>query len=149
MNSTEDAPSFSFGRNWQEFLKSLDDERITIAEASLVDFLSLQDLRGRSFLDIGCGSGLFSQAAFNLHAEKVVSFDVDPFSVACCRFLHARSGKPNNWEVLEGSVLDVISSADSGRSTSCIPGGCFIIPAGCGMPYGMRLPWLDPAGTSI
>lgn len=106
MNNTEEAPSFSFGRNWQEFLKGLDDERISIAEASLVEFLNLQDLRGKSFLDIGCGSGLFSQAAYNLRAEKVVSFDVDPFSVECCRFLHARSGKPSNWEVLEGSVLD-------------------------------------------
>ncbi len=97
---------FSFGRNWQDFLKSLDSERIRIAEASLVEFMNIQDLRGKSFLDIGCGSGLFSQAAFNLGADRVISFDVDPFSVECCRYLHERSGKPSNWQVLEGSVLE-------------------------------------------
>ncbi|MBI5251871.1 MAG: class I SAM-dependent methyltransferase [Desulfomonile tiedjei] len=98
--------AFSFGRNWQEFLKSLDDERISIAETSLTEFLNLRDLRGKSFLDIGCGSGLFSKAAFNLNAERVISFDVDPFSVECCRYLHDRSGKPSHWQVQEGSVLD-------------------------------------------
>ncbi len=97
---------FSFGRNWQDFLKSLDSERIRIAEASLVEFMNIHDLRGKSFLDIGCGSGLFSQAAFNLGADRVISFDVDPFSAECCRYLHERSGKPSNWQVLEGSVLD-------------------------------------------
>jgi len=98
--------AFAFGRNWQEFLKAVDDERIKIAEESLTEFLNLEDLRGKSFLDIGCGSGLFSKAAFNLGAERVVSFDVDPFSVQCCRYLHEISGKPANWQVMEGSVLD-------------------------------------------
>jgi 2-polyprenyl-3-methyl-5-hydroxy-6-metoxy-1,4-benzoquinol methylase len=97
---------FSFGRNWQSFLKSIDEERIKIAEASLTDFLGIRDLKGKTFLDIGCGSGLFSCAAYRLGADKVVSFDVDRFSVQCCNYLHAKAGNPANWEVMEGSVLD-------------------------------------------
>jgi 2-polyprenyl-3-methyl-5-hydroxy-6-metoxy-1,4-benzoquinol methylase len=102
----ENEPIFSFGCNWQTFLKNVDEDRIRIAGASLTDFLNISDLKGKSFLDIGCGSGLFSCAALKLGAEKVVSFDVDPFSVECCKRLCEKEGKPSNWDVLEGSVLD-------------------------------------------
>jgi len=102
----DDKQTFSFGRNWQNFLKNIDEERIGLAESSLIDFLRLPDLRGRTFLDIGCGSGLFSLAANRLGAEHIVSFDVDPFSVECCTLLHRRAGNPSNWQVLQGSVLD-------------------------------------------
>lgn len=97
---------FSFGENWRIFLERLDDERIKIAEASLVEFLKLQDLRGTDFLDIGCGSGLFSLAAHNLGAKRVVSFDLDPLCVDCCNQLRNRANSPDNWEVYQGSILD-------------------------------------------
>ena len=97
---------FSFGKNWQVLLRGLTEERVRIAEHSITDFLHMKDLEGKSFLDIGCGSGLFSQAAFNLKARTVVSFDYDPFSVECCNHLKEKSGSPENWEVYEESVLD-------------------------------------------
>jgi len=98
--------SFAFGRNWQDYLRGVDDERVSIAEESLAEFTSLESLKGRSFLDIGCGSGLFSLAAYRLGAERIVSFDVDAMSVACCSQLHEAAGKPDNWSIRHGSVLD-------------------------------------------
>ena len=98
--------TFSFGRNWQAFLTSLDEGRVTIAEQSLVNFLGFSDLKGKSFLDIGCGSGLFSYAAMKLGAERIVSFDLDEFSVQCCRYLHDRAQQPSHWEIRQGSILD-------------------------------------------
>jgi SAM-dependent methyltransferase len=98
--------TFSFGRNWQTFLKNVDEERVRIAETSLTEFLNVPDLRGKTFLDIGCGSGLFSAAAYRLGAERIVSFDVDRFSVECCRYLHGLARKPTNWTVCQGSILD-------------------------------------------
>lgn len=98
--------TFSFGRNWKSFLDSIDDERVRIAAASLTDFLGLDSLKGKSFLDIGCGSGLFSLAAFRLGADRVLSFDIDPFSVECCRYLREGAGNPEQWEIREGSILD-------------------------------------------
>lgn len=97
---------FSFGQNWQRFLAAIDEERIKTAEASLTEFLGLDNLQGTTFLDIGCGSGLFSLAAVRLGAARVVSFDIDVFSVQCCNYLRGREGNPESWEVHTGSVLD-------------------------------------------
>ena len=97
---------FEFGRNWQSFLQTLSDERIIIAEQSMVRMLGLQDLTGKNFLDIGSGSGLFSLVARRLNA-KVHSFDFDPFSVACTRELRSKYFPDDpDWFVEEGSVLD-------------------------------------------
>jgi 2-polyprenyl-6-hydroxyphenyl methylase/3-demethylubiquinone-9 3-methyltransferase len=97
---------FSFGRNWKQYLGTLDEERFREAELSLTAFMGLKTLKGLTFLDIGCGSGLFSHAAFALGAEQVVSVDVDPVSIECCRYLHDKAGRPENWEVREGSIVD-------------------------------------------
>jgi SAM-dependent methyltransferase len=102
-----DKITFSFGRNWQRFVdRCLSPERETIARNSITEFLELSDLRGRSFLDIGCGSGLFSLGAYRLGARRIVSIDVDPFSIRCCEELKQRAGAPENWEIRAGSILD-------------------------------------------
>ncbi len=98
---------FAFGRNWRKFLPALTEERIRIAGLSLTEMLRTDELRGRTFLDVGSGSGLFSLAARRLGA-RVHSFDYDPISVACTEALRLRyfPGDPD-WTVQEGSVLDV------------------------------------------
>ena len=98
--------TFSFGKNWKNFLNLMTDDRTREAEQSLTDFLKTNDLQGKNFLDIGCGSGLFSFSAYRLGANHVVSFDVDPFSVECCRYMHQKADSPENWQILEGSILD-------------------------------------------
>lgn len=96
---------FTFGSNWLRYVeRDLDEQAINEARASL-EALPL-GLRGRSFLDLGSGSGLFSYCAQLLGASRVVSVDVDPDSVECARRLRARAGEPSSWEVLHGSVLD-------------------------------------------
>jgi 2-polyprenyl-6-hydroxyphenyl methylase/3-demethylubiquinone-9 3-methyltransferase len=97
---------FEFGKNWAAFLGTLDDERIREAEASLREKLGVTTLEGRTFLDAGSGSGLFSLAARNLGA-RVTSFDFDPNSVACTRTLRERYWRDDpDWRVENGSVLD-------------------------------------------
>jgi SAM-dependent methyltransferase len=97
---------FEFGANWAEFLGVLSDERIAQAEKSLREMLGVEDLLGKSFLDIGSGSGLFSLAARRLGA-KVHSFDYDPQSVACTAELKRRYYPDDlDWMVEEGSALD-------------------------------------------
>ncbi len=97
---------FAFGDNWARFLKVLDDQRIEEAVASLKTMLEVEDLNGKTFLDIGSGSGLFSLAARRLGAS-VVSFDYDPQSVECAKELKRRYfPSDRDWRIRTGSVLD-------------------------------------------
>lgn len=97
---------FEFGKNWSRFLKTLNEDRIATAEESLRTHLGADDLSGRTFLDIGCGSGLLSLAARRLGA-LVHSLDFDPSSVRCARELK-RVYFPEDpaWTIEQASVLD-------------------------------------------
>ena len=98
--------AFRFGRNWQRYLADYSNpERERVAAESLHGLLEM-DLRGKTFLDIGCGSGLFSLCAHKAGARQVVSLDVDPDSVAATASLREREGAPEDWRVLHGSILD-------------------------------------------
>src|SRR5271163_795354 len=106
LEEVERGERFEFGKNWAQFLASLDEGRIQRAEASLREMLETQDLRGLRFLDIGSGSGLFSLAARRLGA-RVHSFDYDPYSVASTAELRRRYfPEDGDWRVEQGSVLD-------------------------------------------
>lgn len=97
---------FAFGKNWAKFLSCLDEKRILEAEKSLQNKLGITRLDGKTFLDIGSGSGLFSLAAYRLGA-KVHSFDYDQDSVNCTLYLKQHfAADADNWTVEQGSVLD-------------------------------------------
>jgi len=97
---------FEFGANWRRFLKTLDDERIDNAERSMRELLDSDSLAGKSFVDAGSGSGLFSLCARRLGA-RVHSFDYDPQSVGCTAELRRRYFPDDpEWIVDEGSALD-------------------------------------------
>lgn len=97
---------FEFGANWMRFLKVLNDDRINEAKKSLQKMLERENLNGKTLLDIGSGSGLFSLAARQLGA-KVHSFDYDSQSVACTQELKRRCFQEDTgWIIEQGSVLD-------------------------------------------
>ena len=99
---------FEFGKNWTGFLRKIDDGRIQQAMRSIQHLLNSngQELAGKTFLDVGSGSGLMSLAARKL-GMRVVSFDYDPASVACTNRLREEyfSADPS-WMVCQGSILD-------------------------------------------
>jgi 2-polyprenyl-6-hydroxyphenyl methylase/3-demethylubiquinone-9 3-methyltransferase len=108
-NAPSDA--FRFGKNWQRYVADyLDPERVRIAAESLREMVPV-DLAGKTFLDIGCGSGLFSLCAHNAGAT-VVSLDVDPDAVAATKYLRAQAGDPDTWEVIHRSILDPAITRD-------------------------------------
>jgi 2-polyprenyl-3-methyl-5-hydroxy-6-metoxy-1,4-benzoquinol methylase len=115
MTSTStDGARFGFGENWAQFLGVLDEDRVTEAEKSLRD--ALGSLEGKRFLDIGCGSGLFSLAAMRLGASAVHSIDYDARSVACAVELRRRYFPGSSvWTVEPGDVLDAERMAALGE----------------------------------
>ena len=80
---------FAFGKNWQRFIGDIDERRISAAEDGLRTILKNTNLKGRTFLDVGSGSGLTSLVASRLGA-RVHSFDYDADSVACAQEMKRR-----------------------------------------------------------
>jgi 2-polyprenyl-3-methyl-5-hydroxy-6-metoxy-1,4-benzoquinol methylase len=98
---------FPFGANWRRFVNLVDEDRIRHAEAGLVEMIGDGSLAGRSFLDVGCGSGLMSFAALRLGADRVHSFDADAASVAAAEHLKRRHAPAASvWTIERGDILD-------------------------------------------
>jgi 2-polyprenyl-6-hydroxyphenyl methylase/3-demethylubiquinone-9 3-methyltransferase len=99
------ASHFAFGANWAAYAASIDAVRIAEAEKSLRELCG--DLHGKSFLDIGCGSGLSSLAACRLGVSRLVAFDIDSLSVDTTQaVLHAHAPQIMA-DVRELSVFDL------------------------------------------
>lgn len=110
---TEDR--FAFGENWLRFLETIDETRLDAATDGLRQMLGVDRLDGKTFLDVGCGSGLSSLAAVRLGAS-VLSFDYDPSSVACSRELKRRFAADDaRWTIEQGSALDAAYMASLGK----------------------------------
>lgn len=78
---------FDFGKNWQQFSEQrIDAARLGQACQSLRSLLQKDNLEGLTFLDVGCGSGLFSIAAYRLGAAKVVGLDVNAGCIEASNF---------------------------------------------------------------
>lgn len=107
MDATQLEAHFSFGENWRSFIDHVGAENIHHAILGLQKLTGEDGLKGKSFLDIGCGSGLSMLAAALMGAREVHGFDIDPNSVAATQALfdkHAPEG--TIWSVKQLSVLD-------------------------------------------
>ena len=114
ISEMEKKKRFAFGANWKKFTSQINDERIEQAKLSLKESLGVEDLTGKSFLDIGCGSGLFSLAAHQLGA-RVVSFDFDDDAVECTQAVKANyADLEPGWKIFRGSILDTNLREDLG-----------------------------------
>jgi len=103
--------SFSFGRNWRDYVDSyLTIERLEKAKESMAKLISLSEFKGKTLIDVGCGSGIFSYNALQLGCNEVISFDFDKNSVATSCLVKEKFGSnlpPGfQWKIFEGSILD-------------------------------------------
>ena len=98
--------TFSFGKNWWNFLYRLKQSMVEKAQADITQWLG--NVRKLRVIDVGSGSGLASLSFLRLGASEVVSIDVDKYSVAATMRLRAnQSGSfSGEWKVYQGSVLD-------------------------------------------
>ena len=143
--NTAEPTRFGFGRNWLSFIGVVDEARIRAAGDSLLGTLQLSTLSGRTFLDIGCGSGLFSLAACQLGAA-VRSFDCDQDSVLATTELRRRFAAGSDWRIERGSILDPEFVAGLGRFDVGTRGGCCTIPVISGGPWTLQHGWSPRTG---
>jgi 2-polyprenyl-6-hydroxyphenyl methylase/3-demethylubiquinone-9 3-methyltransferase len=104
---------FAFGENWQKYANLIDEDRIQTAEDSILSLLKnlpgggANKLAGKTFLDIGCGSGLFSLAAARLGAKSITAIDIDPISIETTKAVFRRFLPNVNLDVRQLSVFDL------------------------------------------
>ncbi len=99
--------TFSFGKNWQNLLKVIDEDSFKRSIKDLERWFSGRvELKGKDIIDIGSGSGIHSYMLHTMEPNKLFSFDYDPNSVAATKSMWEKSGAPKNWTVQHGSVLD-------------------------------------------
>ena len=110
MSFTERETHFEFGQNWKDYSKTVDQKRIDAAVAG-VRRLFPDGLTGKTFLDIGCGSGLHSLAALSLGATAVMAVDIDENSVSTTQELLTKHAPGLKWTARVASIFD--ASPDS------------------------------------
>ena len=95
---------FDFGKNWINFSKNIDEERIELAINSFTSLIDI-DFKKKSFFDVGCGSGLSSLVALRLGA-KVFAIDSDAYSIISTTNLLKKFSRNKNYKIEQKSILD-------------------------------------------
>ncbi len=97
-----------FGDNWLDYVKGIDEKAVAETRNSLLRYLPEEEWKGKHFIDIGCGSGMFSLGALSLGVASVTSIDIDEKSIEATKLTKTRFGTKfeKNWEIIHGSILD-------------------------------------------
>ena len=102
---------FDFGKNWSAYSETISEDDIDSAIEQLRHLLDLQTLKGKSFLDIGCGSGIHSLSALKLGAERIHAIDIDPNSVHTTRKVLDKYWKAGNYTVEQRNIFEIDQSS--------------------------------------
>lgn len=105
MSLTERETHFEFGENWKNYSRTIDQKRIASAIEG-VKKLFPDGLMGKTFLDIGCGSGLHSLAALSLGAASITAVDIDENCVSTTQDLLTKYAPDLKWTAKVASVFD-------------------------------------------
>jgi SAM-dependent methyltransferase len=110
---------FNFGDNWRRLVKVISEDKLKYAIQDIQSFMAPESISGKSFLDIGCGSGLHAVAAWRLGAREVTTVDLDPKSLKHVQQLKKVFNIPDSfpWTHYVGNIaslegLDNVSLSD-------------------------------------
>src|SRR5262249_47640698 len=98
---------FRFGENWASYAKLISKDHLEQAKSGLLKLIRAEDITGKSFLDIGCGSGLHALAAAQLGAGRILAIDLDPESVATATTVLSNSNLAVPWRTEVNSVFEL------------------------------------------
>ena len=96
---------FSFGDNWAQYSQHVTDEHLKHAVEDLQRLLGVSTLNGKTFCDIGCGSGIHAVAAARMGA-MVTALDIDPMCTATAISLAKKFGVSDQLIVSNYSIFD-------------------------------------------
>ena len=103
---------FNFGNNWAKYVKKIDDSNLNQAIDDLIRLLGMDDLSGKTVIDIGSGSGLHSAALYSLNPLSLEAVDYDLDSVVTTKNLLLSLNFPASINVRQADILDKNSFPD-------------------------------------
>lgn len=98
---------FAFGENWAAYARLVDQPAIDAAERGLLKLIPAAQLAGATFLDIGCGSGVHSLAAWRLGISRLHALDIDPKCVETTTALLSKYQVAIPYQAQPASIFDV------------------------------------------
>lgn len=98
---------FAFGRNWASYASLIDAVAIDESKKGLLKLIPRKELQGRSFLDIGCGSGLHALAAAELGVGRIMAVDIDADSIGTTKAVLSSRQITVPWQAEQISVFDI------------------------------------------
>jgi SAM-dependent methyltransferase len=98
---------YEFGANWARFSEGISEVCVSEAMKGMERLVAGEDIRGKRFIDIGCGSGLHSLAALRWGAAQVLAIDIDARSVATTEAVLHRFAPSGPWRTEVQSVFDM------------------------------------------
>lgn len=70
---------FDFGENWTNFSQNaFSKEKIDETKESILKLIDKEAIKDKTFIDVGCGSGLFTISACSLGASQSTGIDISP-----------------------------------------------------------------------
>ena len=96
---------FKFGKNWLDYSQLIDLSHINNVTSDLAKFLNLTDLKGKSVLDIGCGSGVHTIGFYQLGCRNLTTIDYDPDSIVATRQNLEKFCPNAEFTILQGDIL--------------------------------------------
>ena len=137
---------FAFGENWRRFIDCSTRSGSPTPSGRCCDGSAPAGCRGSTFLDAGCGSGLFSLAAHRLGAAGPL-VRLRPGLGGGYRRAAQRFAPDSDWTVeTRLTVLDPAYLAGLGRTTSCTRGACCTTPADMWRPSERSTDLVAPGG---
>jgi len=109
---TKQESHFAFGENWSAYSRIIDGARIARSDADLAKLLPPSELRGKTVIDIGCGSGLPALSMLRSGAVHVTCVDIDPHSVRTTQQTLSTHAPRPDWTARVDSVFDLTGSYD-------------------------------------
>mgnify|MGYP003970679249 CR=1 FL=1 len=98
---------FEFGENWQDYASTIDESHVQRAMESMQRLLTKDELAGRTFLEIGSGSGIHTLSALRLGAASALATDIDTNSVKTTSSMLQKFAAERIWKSEEKSVFDL------------------------------------------
>lgn len=81
----------------------------TIASDLLWNSHSLGDIEGKTILDLGCGTGIFTIGALKLNAKLAIGVDIDSQSIEVANNYISKNLKLNNYELISKDIQELES----------------------------------------